>query len=351
MNDMDTTWVLVCMLISQVPTRGRIQHDLFTGRHSSQREKPSPLLRQFQKGESVATEPVSIAIVLLPGSHSLGKPVREVGAILRNVNETVILYGVLLVTEHTQAADSIPTSVPISHNIDKQRNGSILVRTGLIFAPTNWSRSNMPKTSYLLTKLLLFDELITFGFLPLMPDWMEESMSIIGFLSLSDLVIPGTYQSAAYRRYRVNDMFRPRVGFIYTQEEDIFTQLLYGIRYLDLRPAAQRNAASKYGYDYWILNGRMPTGHELAPILEDVANFLNIFPAEVVFIDISPVVYTDEECAGLIQLVAEKLGNVFTLTKIERMDFACYFEGGSECPPLVWYLSTLDTLPKSSFSE
>ena len=71
------------------------------------------------------------------------------------------------------------------------------------------------------------------GCLRLQPNWMEEIQPDIGHMTLKSLAIPGTHQSGAFSR-SVDHLDR----FKYCQEEDVLTQLLYGIRALDLRPGA-----------------------------------------------------------------------------------------------------------------
>lgn len=85
-------------------------------------------------------------------------------------------------------------------------------------------------------RVLALDELIP------RPDWMGQMLKHIAYLSLYDLAIPGTHQSGAYRPYKTEDSDNPEAKSVYHQEEDITTQLLYGIRFFDLRPVARKYA-------------------------------------------------------------------------------------------------------------
>ncbi|GBN46919.1 hypothetical protein AVEN_62146-1 [Araneus ventricosus] len=66
------------------------------------------------------------------------------------------------------------------------------------------------------------------------PDWMYNMKDMIGGRPLKSLMIPGTHDSGCYMRYNPykNTVYE---RYIFTQEESVYNQLVYGVRYLDLR--------------------------------------------------------------------------------------------------------------------
>jgi len=67
------------------------------------------------------------------------------------------------------------------------------------------------------------------------PSWMEDMASVLGPFQLHSMLLPGTHNAGAYNKFTQytddNVMHRYSVN----QGEDVWTQLLFGIRYLDLR--------------------------------------------------------------------------------------------------------------------
>lgn len=71
------------------------------------------------------------------------------------------------------------------------------------------------------------------------PRWMEEAMSVIGHRSLLELALPGTHNAGAipFRHkagsYEVtaNKRFSRIDKYVYCQDEPIWNQLIYGVRY------------------------------------------------------------------------------------------------------------------------
>jgi len=67
------------------------------------------------------------------------------------------------------------------------------------------------------------------------PQWMLEMEDDIGSIPLHSLMIPGTHNSGAYERFNSYSDDTILMRYSVNQEEDIWTQLLFGIRYFDLR--------------------------------------------------------------------------------------------------------------------
>ena len=62
---------------------------------------------------------------------------------------------------------------------------------------------------------------------------MSKSSSIIGPQKIRDILIPGTHDSGAYSF--IDSALQITTKYATTQEENIFNQLYFGIRYLDIR--------------------------------------------------------------------------------------------------------------------
>ena len=81
----------------------------------------------------------------------------------------------------------------------------------------------------------VYDRVAVSGCLRVQPRWMELLLPEIGNLPMRDLAIPGTHQSGTFKAFSKFDYLN---RYRDCQEENVFTQLLYGIRALDLRPGA-----------------------------------------------------------------------------------------------------------------
>ncbi|GIY44440.1 PLCXc domain-containing protein [Caerostris darwini] len=115
------------------------------------------------------------------------------------------------------------------------------------------------------------------------PDWMYNMKETIGNKTLKCLMIPGTHDSGCYRRY---DPYKDTIfdKYVYTQDEPVFNQLVYGIRYIDLR--IWHEGASKRASSIWITHDVFHVG---LPFLKDVLHQVKDFvlaTKEIVIIDI-----------------------------------------------------------------
>ncbi|XP_055924403.1 uncharacterized protein LOC129956509 [Argiope bruennichi] len=114
------------------------------------------------------------------------------------------------------------------------------------------------------------------------PDWMHNISDMIGHKPLKSLMIPGTHDSGCYMRY---DPYKDTVyeRYIFTQEESVFNQLVYGIRYLDLRiwheGASQKTSRIFITHDVFHLG--LPT---LENVLQQVKDFVSV-TKEIVVVD------------------------------------------------------------------
>jgi len=106
------------------------------------------------------------------------------------------------------------------------------------------------------------------------PDWMSTLLLSVPDVTLGDIVIPGTHDSASYSipAYK----FYSAVGR--TQNVSVLEQLHRGTRFLDLRIAGSAN-------DVYCFRGCM-RGCKLSRILDDIHLFCQDFPGEFLVIKV-----------------------------------------------------------------
>lgn len=111
---------------------------------------------------------------------------------------------------------------------------------------------------------------------------MQEMRDIIGNRTLKDIMIPGTHNAGSYEPYRP-ERNTPKIRYQICQDEDIFNQLVYGNRFLDLRVIFQHVAGSKE--KFWISHGILRTNNSVRDVLTQVKRFLDN-TNEIVIMDI-----------------------------------------------------------------
>ncbi|OQR74917.1 hypothetical protein BIW11_08764 [Tropilaelaps mercedesae] len=113
------------------------------------------------------------------------------------------------------------------------------------------------------------------------PYWMWKNRQTLKHLTLRQMMIPGTHNSGMYSFYNPRAI-RVVADFKYTQEEDIFNQLAYGIRCLDLRISASGSAHSpKYKIAHDVLSGDA----SVLEVLRQVKDFVEV-TNEIVILDL-----------------------------------------------------------------
>ncbi|KFM70036.1 PI-PLC X domain-containing protein 3, partial [Stegodyphus mimosarum] len=113
------------------------------------------------------------------------------------------------------------------------------------------------------------------------PNWMFQAQSLIGNAALIDLMIPGTHNAGCYADFNPKeDTLVNR--YLLTQEETIWDQLVYGIRYLDLRVAYYRSKSSPERF--WITHSNFRTEVPVTEVINQVKQFLNA-TNEIVIMD------------------------------------------------------------------
>ncbi|CAM1298868.1 METTL6 (predicted) [Pycnogonum litorale] len=110
------------------------------------------------------------------------------------------------------------------------------------------------------------------------PNWMRNLRNEIGEHQLRRLMIPGTHDSGAYAKYTQFSGHNVITKLSITQDTSVWNQLVYGIRYLDLR-------VGYYGRNnFWINHDYFKTDTRLDTVLDDVKRFLES-TEEIVILD------------------------------------------------------------------
>ncbi|XP_075228135.1 PI-PLC X domain-containing protein 1-like [Lycorma delicatula] len=133
------------------------------------------------------------------------------------------------------------------------------------------------------------------------PTWMEHYWDIIKDRPLNQIFIPGTHDSASYEGLNHNPLkkmsgyYRKTALFSFfkhvkqnivpfinlyalTQDQNIFDQLVFGIRYLDIRVFRTENT-------YWACHGRFLMV-KLEDVINDVIEFITKTKKEIIIFDI-----------------------------------------------------------------
>lgn len=112
---------------------------------------------------------------------------------------------------------------------------------------------------------------------------------LLGRLPIGSLMIPGTHNSGCYPH---KNLSRRRIyqRYLLTQDRDVWTQLVHGIRYLDIR-VGYYTSLTNGTTDDDTLTSRFWVYHDiirltsLSAIIKDVRNFLNVARGEIVIMD------------------------------------------------------------------
>ncbi|KAK9874559.1 hypothetical protein WA026_005394 [Henosepilachna vigintioctopunctata] len=168
--------------------------------------------------------------------------------------------------------------------------------------PGNWSENGQnpdldAQCLPLVVESLRNGNLVDSKCLEIQPTWMSK----YGKLRLGSMMIPGTHNSGSWR----GQPFLLK-NYILCQDRNWWQQLVFGIRYFDVRVGV-------YDNDEVYLTHGVARCTPLDDELDHVANFLRKSPKEVVVLDFhafnNPVNFTISNHKIVLDLVRKKLGN------------------------------------------
>lgn len=111
------------------------------------------------------------------------------------------------------------------------------------------------------------------------PQWMWNMKNVIGSMPLHSLMIPGTHNSGAYDSLTSFTDDNVLMRYSVNQDEDVWTQLLMGVRYLDIRVGLYQETAEKY----WLVHDFVRM-NPLYEAIQAVKRFMRI-TKELVILD------------------------------------------------------------------
>lgn len=147
------------------------------------------------------------------------------------------------------------------------------------------------------------------------PNWMLDSFEALAPRSLPWIMLPGTHNSATYARQLDSSVFQIINKYQMNQDENIFSQLVHGIRHLDLRVGYSK--VKHRNERLWIYHDIFRTDVSAGEVFEQVRRFLDLTSHEVIVMDFHrfTVGFSDENAevqrerhAKLIELIHEQLG-------------------------------------------
>jgi len=119
--------------------------------------------------------------------------------------------------------------------------------------------------------------------LKISPTWMQDSFQAIGSRSLPELMLPGTHNSGTYPRQLDESVLQMISKYQMNQDENIFNQLVFGIRYLDLRVGYSK--VKQRAERLWIYHDIFRTEVSADEVFEQVRKFLDLTTHEIVIMD------------------------------------------------------------------
>lgn len=134
------------------------------------------------------------------------------------------------------------------------------------------------------------------------PQWMEDSMSIIGNRSMLELALPGTHNSGSYEMRTLMSNFPYIDKYTYCQDESIWNQLIYGVRFFDIRLAFDASKSDERR-QVAVAHGVMRLPVLLVDVLEQILAFTLSTRQEVLVLDFHRFEKGFEESIDFMELV------------------------------------------------
>lgn len=267
-------------------------------------------------GVSCAQASPQLSVVISSGQPRLesNNHIREIAVFLSGLNSSLVSNSSLVIAkdaEFRQVVKRMSVYDEIEDDVDPT-SGRVL--TGLIISPTYFNISGAPAEECIgyFARLEFQGRVIADNCLRVQPRWMEmlvRKQPKVGDLFLNELAIPGTHNAGSYKVYDP-----PDESFVTwyrdCQEEDVYTQLLYGIRFLDIRPGLVTINNTKR--EFWVFHSAIRTENKLTDVLRGMRRFLDEFRTEVVFVDFHEFPWgfkTPQDYEALGDLVEQYLGS------------------------------------------
>lgn len=177
------------------------------------------------------------------------------------------------------------------------------VKFGSPWLPGNWEyQENMVQAEhgqhcfpYWIASLKR-DMLIDVQCLKINPTWMFDNSHRIGKKRIGSVIIPGTHNSGSSKTVAFLQ------NYVMNQDRNIWTQLVFGIRYLDLR-------VGYYGKEGFFINHDVVRITKLVPVLREIRKFSELAPREIIIIDFHRFPYPSDFTVSLHESLTKLLHN------------------------------------------
>ncbi|EDW69471.2 uncharacterized protein [Drosophila virilis] len=205
----------------------------------------------------------------------------------------------------------------------RNRTGKRLtpIKLGKLHFPGGWNRpgdEQKTATRYPKGKCLPYyvasyngTELLTIDCLKIQPNWLAH-LKDAASMPLKRLFLPGTHASGAYITNYSKTKSLLVKDYLVAQHFDVWSQLVFGIRYLDLSVGYRNVDSSSEADNFWVVNENMFI-NPLIDVIRDVRRFVQL-SNEVVVLDFSsfPIGFYKhpEIYSSLYHLIRQELGEV-----------------------------------------
>merc|ERR1719500_1978505 len=114
-----------------------------------------------------------------------------------------------------------------------------------------------------------FQEVVAEACLQSEPGWMEFHRESLQELKIGDLMLVGAHDAGAYRDYQGVGDDNWATSAVFAQEEDLLHQLIWGVRFVDIRCGFYPTTEERF----WLVHGIIKT-HPMIEGIHDVKTFL-----------------------------------------------------------------------------
>jgi len=101
------------------------------------------------------------------------------------------------------------------------------------------------------------------------PTWMQDNKDVLGSVSVGDLILTGSHDAGAYRDYQGIGDDNWGTHSVFAQEEDFLHQLIWGVRFLDVRAGFYPTTPERF----WLVHSIIKA-HPMIEGIDDVKEFL-----------------------------------------------------------------------------
>lgn len=193
------------------------------------------------------------------------------------------------------------------------------VKIGKLRFPRGWNRDDVntlpaeyPKGKCLNYFVASFNgmELLSVECLKILPNWMGKTQHVAD-VPLKNLFIPGTHASGAFNYNQKSNLIK---DYAFSQHLDVWSQLVFGIRFLDMSIGVnlKKSRTPPEDDNFWVVNENMLVA-KLTPILRDVKRFVET-SGEIVIMDFSsfPIGFykRPDRHSDLLRVIEKEIGDL-----------------------------------------